>query len=292
MKDSNLPNLFLAADKASLTAQNRFLLFTKLELSSMIIGAILSVLSYALNQNQDILIGAAVISLLLSLSFTITKKIKNYGRSWYEGRALAESVKTLSWRYICQAEGFESSLANSRTEFINRIAEVKDGFQSLIPDLDAESLAKPSVSNEMESIRESDLKDRVDKYKASRIEPQIKWYTVKATYNYKLGLMFFWIQIIFQFSAIISGIFLLLSEYHNISIIGMFTTLSISVLSWIQVKRYDDLNTAYTATTMELAKIRDLFEQIATEKQFSRFVLDSENAISREHTTWLAQRRT
>ena len=73
--------------------------------------------------------------------------------------------------------------------------------------------------------------------------------------------------------------------------VGLFTTISASGLSWLQVKQHQELKQAYTTAAQELNFILSLSDEIDTENAFSKFVLDSENAISREHTLWLAQKR-
>ena len=77
----------------------------------------------------------------------------------------------------------------------------------------------------------------------------------------------------------------------NWNFVGLLTTISASALSWLQLKQHQELKQAYTTATQELNFIVTLTDQLTTEDSFSKFVLDSENAVSREHTLWLAQRR-
>ena len=73
---------------------------------------------------------------------------------------------------------------------------------------------------------------------------------------------------------------------------GLFTTISAAAISWLQLKQHQELKQAYTTAAQELIFIKASSNSIHTEEQLSRFVLDSENAISREHTLWLAQKRS
>ena len=57
------------------------------------------------------------------------------------------------------------------------------------------------------------------------------------------------------------------------------------------MKQHQELKQAYTTTVQELNMILAGAERISTDTELSKFVLDSENAISREHTLWLAQKR-
>ena len=63
-----------------------------------------------------------------------------------------------------------------------------------------------------------------------------------------------------------------------------------SVLSWMQVKRFQDLSTSYNFTAQEIGMIKGVLQGVYDEEKFSDFVSDAENAFSREHTQWLARR--
>ena len=62
------------------------------------------------------------------------------------------------------------------------------------------------------------------------------------------------------------------------------------VLTWIQIKKYQDNSTAYSLTAHEIGFIRQGSESAKTEEQLSDFVKDAENAFSREHTQWVARK--
>ena len=59
----------------------------------------------------------------------------------------------------------------------------------------------------------------------------------------------------------------------------------------MQLKKYRENKDAYRIALNELNIIKGRFKTIESEEDFVKFVLDSENAMSREHTLWLAQRR-
>jgi SMODS and SLOG-associating 2TM effector domain 1 len=63
-----------------------------------------------------------------------------------------------------------------------------------------------------------------------------------------------------------------------------------SVIGWMQLKRFDELASAYGLTAHEIGIIKTRFESVNDAATLSRFVSDAENAFSREHTQWAARR--
>ena len=73
-------------------------------------------------------------------------------------------------------------------------------------------------------------------------------------------------------------------------LVGVFAAISASALAWLTLKRYEDLAEAYQTAAKELSRIGSEAPSNATEEGLSQFVIDSENAMAREHTLWLAKR--
>uniref|UniRef100_UPI0018ED8136 DUF4231 domain-containing protein n=1 Tax=Pedobacter sp. ASV12 TaxID=2795120 RepID=UPI0018ED8136 len=231
--------------------------------------------------------------LISAMFISIMLKYKKYEDVWYRGRALAESCKTLTWRFITCSEYFENSLAPNEADsrFINRIKEVNNEFNDLHNELRASEIALPIITNEMRRIRLLSLNDRKTYYLNERIQNQIDWYSSKADNNKSKYENWFLLVIIFQFLALLSIAYLVFRPMSDFNLVGLFSTISASGFSWLQLKKYQENKQAYTTATSELNLIKAEVNIQVTEQQFSKFVLDSENAMSREHTMWLAQKR-
>ncbi|CDT24816.1 conserved hypothetical protein [Sphingobacterium sp. PM2-P1-29] len=106
----------------------------------------------------------------------------------------------------------------------------------------------------------------------------------------KYDIWFFAI-IILQFLALISIAFLVKFPSSNFNFVGVFSTIAASGFSWLQVKKYQENKEAYTTANSELNLIKAEGNRDLSDNEFSEYVLDSENAMSREHTMWLAQKR-
>jgi hypothetical protein len=71
---------------------------------------------------------------------------------------------------------------------------------------------------------------------------------------------------------------------------GTFSTLAAAAMAWLQVKRYQELAQSYLLAAHELGLIEAQSLHVHTEVELSAFVANAENAISREHTMWVARR--
>lgn len=72
----------------------------------------------------------------------------------------------------------------------------------------------------------------------------------------------------------------------------MLAAAAVAVLSWMQVKRFQELSTSYNLAAHEIGIIKGELQNINDEPHFATFVGDAENAFSREHTQWQARRDT
>lgn len=293
MQHSDFPNYFQASDTASVNAQKYYLNITRVDLLSMILASALAIYNYQSTESKLVVYVISGVLLLIGLVLTIILKTKKYEDVWYQGRALAESCKTLTWRFVCCSEYFENSLdiVEAKRRFVERIRELSDEFKDLSIAMNSRTLNLPIITDKMLEIRAYDLDARKDYYIKNRIEDQKKWYADKAEYNSEKYNFWFWCVIVSQATSLISIVILIVNPDLNWNFVGLLTTISASALSWLQLKQHQELKQAYTTATQELNFIVTLTDQLTTEDSFSKFVLDSENAVSREHTLWLAQRR-
>lgn len=291
--EQDYTSLHLAANEASQRAQKYYINIVAIDLIGMIVASTFAAYNYQLIQSKQSLYIISCFCMLLSLILTIVLLSKKYEDIWYQGRALAESCKTLTWRFMMQSELFEHTLDKdeAKAKFVNRIKELSQEFVELNKVLNTSLINKPIVTSHMIDVRCLSLLDRKKYYIVNRIEDQKNWYSDKATLNVDKYNLWFAIIILSQILSLSSVIFLIIKPESNWNLIGLLTTISSASLSWLQLKKHQELKQAYTTATQELNSISSLSDSIINENDFSRFVLDAENAISREHTLWLAQRR-
>lgn len=293
LNQNDFPSVFQAADSASINAQKNYTQIIACDILSMVLASALGIYNYQQNDSKLYIYIISGILLLIGLVLTIIIRTKQFEDIWYQGRALAESCKTLSWRFITCSETFEHTMEveDAKQVFINRIRDLSNEFRDLNTVMCSRLLSLPIVTDKMVEIRRMSTIERKKFYIENRLNNQKEWYSLKAEFNKKKYNMWFVVIIISQLLSSLCVLYLILHPSSNWNLIGLFTTISSSALSWLQMKQHQELKQAYTTTVQELNMILAGAERIYTDTELSKFVLDSENAISREHTLWLAQKR-
>lgn len=293
MKLEDYPSYYRASDKASQSSQCRYIWLFITEILVLIFGSGLTIYNFSQEESKLIFYIISGLLFLIGIVITVVQKLMKFDSLWYQGRALAESCKTITWRYVTCSEEFNNLIDDitAKEFFLNKIEKLSKEFEFLNKHLDKDLLIEPIITSKMEKIRIQSLSDRKKYYLKERINEQKKWYSKNAKENQKKSNSWYWINILSYILSIGCIVFLILNPNSNWNFIGLFTTISTSIISWTQLKQFQNLNQAYTTASIELNLIAELYDDNSTEEEFSKFVLDSENAISREHTTWLAQSR-
>jgi hypothetical protein len=286
--------VYQASDKASKDAQHSYITIIAIDLSAMILAAAISIYNYSSTNSKQSIYVISGLLLLLGLILSIVILTMKFEDTWYQGRALAESCKTLTWRFMTCSELFENTLTTMEAEnrFVTRITALSAKFSHLNKAMDPILLNLSYISPLMKQVRNLPLNDRKQYYIDHRLEDQKQWYATKATFNKEKYRNWFMVIIASQTLSLVAIVTLIKYPDSNWNLVGLFTTLASSAISWLQLKQHQELKQAYTTATQELNSILALSSSVITEVQFSEFVLDSENAISREHTMWLAQKRS
>jgi hypothetical protein len=274
-----------------ITAQRQFVNYTAVNLGLMIIAAIVG--SFVLNTYSGKLMIVLIIAILLTICFVITIVICNLKleQTWYDGIAIAESVKILSWRYISGTEPncLDYSVTSDELFISNLLAVVKERH-TFSYRLSAQYNYGQQITEKMKYIGTLSIKQQKSIYLSERIKNQVIWYNEKAQSNLKSASRFYFGTIIAQEPAIITAFSILIWQNSIIQITGICTTLAKACMAWTQMKRNEELTHSYGIPAQELSFINEISSQVATEEQLSSYVVNSEKAISRERTMWLTRR--
>jgi hypothetical protein len=285
MQEQDFPALYRSADELSLASQRHFFRALKLHLVLLVIAAALSIA----NIPHWAVAACQLVALLGALSCSIYLFSEHPDRYWYAGRAVAESIKTITWRYVCRAEPFHGGDTTARCDFQQKLKAIvdqnKDVAQALTNHLDA-----PQITQAMTQMRAAPLEDRKSTYATSRIKDQLTWYAKKASFNKRTSNGFFWALIVTNSVAVICAILRIKFVYVPFWPTDVFIAAAASLLSWMQARRFSELASSYALAAHEIGLIREQAFSPNTDEAFSQFVGDAENAFSREHTQWVARR--
>lgn len=284
MDEQDFPALYRSADALSKQQQALFLVSLGSHLLLLVVAAALSVFYVA----SPAIAYTQAACLLLTVFLSIFIGYQKPDRIWYNARAVAESVKTLTWRYMMRAEPFQATEETPLRDFQKKLKDVLEQNQQALGHLST-NLADRQITEAIRSHREASFEERKEIYIKDRIDDQCTWYARKAHFNRKRARIFFAALVLSNIVALSLSMYRIIEPAASFFPTDIFVALSASLLTWIQGKRYSELAASYALAAHEIGIIRDQAVDVL-ESQFSVFVADTENAFSREHTQWVARK--
>ncbi len=291
MNGDRYPSLYRSADAASLKAQSTYLLFHKVYLGSLVLGSVTGAFTVLGSQAVNAWLYTTIaIVLVLGLLILWAMRARQDDKIWFDGRAVAESVKTATWRFMTRAHPFHDD-STAETMFIAELKEIRMARphlgKHLAAAMDSDGLA---ITDFMKQKRSGPIEDRHALYVSARICDQKAWYAKKARMNVQSGTWWFWAIVILQVAVVILAIVQAVSGGLGINAIPIITTCAAVAAAWSQMKRHDELAQSYALAAQELEELETIASNQTSEPAFSQLVEQSENSISREHTMWCARR--
>jgi hypothetical protein len=291
-----MPVLYRAASSSAASGQRVFLWITRLRLLALSLVAAASALSVADtllrgegSAAKTALLAVATAAFVLAVALEIVLWAAKPERKWYDGRAAAESLKTLVWRYSVGGDPFHQSLDEHAADalFLTRAREILQGLRGIsLSARDCQS--GEQITPQMRTLRISGLTERVEAYRTGRVQDQQTWYARKSLQNSRLAKI--WTTALFLLES--CGLVLVVLELGGVledEFVAIIAVLSASVLAWIQTRQFRTLAEAYFVASQELAAIASEIDQ-QNSSSWATFVDQAEEAISREHTLWRASR--
>ncbi len=281
-----MPVLFISADHHAQYWQTRFFQLQRLQLGSLMVAAVGGTTSWTLNEVR-------VSAVLAALGFATAAMARlamlqqQPLQKWQDGRAAAESAKSLAWRFAVGGTPFERSLSHD---------EAVDLFTERILELTREltSLARPAgddrqITDEMRQLRAASLTDRRSAYFSGRLDDQQQWYSKRSKSFDRRSRAWNQILIVLDVAAMTAAIVRVVG-WIEIDLIGLLATVSAVSVAWYRAKQYDALARSYAVASQEIAAVRDQIAGVRTEANWAEAVGRAEEPISREHTLWRASR--
>jgi len=297
-----LPRLFWAADSASLQGQYRSVALSRWELVLLVLAAVTG------SADGPLWAWGAAAAYLGALFMAAMVAWQNPQRLWYDGRAVAESVKTLVWKYAVRADSYQPpprKLPDAERLYGMQLDGLLGEFDTdqVIPGMAGMSAElagwraparHPQITERMEQLRGEPLQVRREVYVRERVRTQRDWYQSKALYCRNASRRAGRLAIVLPLAGLTLAVLRALG-WFSFDALGAVSAVAASVTAWSQLRQYRPQAAAYTLAAQELAKVEiqlaglDLESEDA-EEIWARLARDAEDAISREHTTWQARR--
>lgn len=288
LTDEDFPALWRSTDASSLDAQRRFLSATKIRLVALVAAAVGGAFVWRAGE-FDLAGVIALLAFTVALGATVMISIDRSQQVWYEGRAAAESVRTLAWRYAVGGTPFPVTLSGREADalLIARMHDVMAGLEGL--DVMPAVPGQQQITDAMRRVRALPLDERMAIYDSGRLEDQRRWYAARAASSGRAGRRWRVVTIALEFSGVV-GAAAKAFGVVELDVLGVLGAGAAGVTGWAEAKKYDALRPAYFIASQELAAVRSELTAVTSESDWARFVQGGEEAISREHTLWRASR--
>jgi len=282
-----LPGIYQSADKASRSAQSSYFFGLRSYLVLLVVAAFVA---FMWTKDSYGAIASAAL-FLITLGILIALRVKRPDDLWYNGRAVAESVKTRAWRWVMRAEPYEDTdnIEIVSKQFINDLKAILTQNQSLSEVLNCNAGIQDPISETMKKIRALPVVERLEIYKEQRIKDQANFYSTKSLFNKRRAKQWFWVSVSLHSAAVAMLLYRIKDPISNFPV-EVIATAAGAVLTWLQAKKHNELTSSYALTAHEIVLIKGEALSVKNEKDLSEFVLDSETAFSREHTQWAARK--
>jgi hypothetical protein len=286
-RPADFPALFRSADRESLRAQRSYLRSLRVRLGALLVAAFGGALTLTTAAGFQIGGGLAFLAFACALGAELFLATTSPLATWYEGRAAAESAKTLAWRYMVRGEPFEVDEPDVDKQFLAQTHSLLQDLQSL--SLGTGEPDAHQITDRMRQIRALDFEERRQIYLVDRIADQQRWYSEKARWNDRRARSWVLVSIVLEIAGLIGGA-LKAFGWINFDLLGFLAAAAGCVMAWIEAKQHRNLATAYGIASQELASIATELPMVSSEERWAALVGQAEEAISREHTLWRASR--
>jgi hypothetical protein len=285
---ADLPELFASADARAVAAQRHYLRATQWQLGLLVVAA--GVGAYTWGRHRPDPGGIATAVLLFVIAIIKTHVLLSRSeRIWYQSRAAAESAKTLAWRYAVGGEPFGIRSVDGEDAdrlLISRLRDVLEPLSDIALPLADD---RGQITPKMRQLRSSSLGQRKATYERGRVADQCAWYAAQAEQSERRSQRWQWTTLA---AEIVGGAFAILRATTSfpLDVRGLAVAVVGVSAAWVETRQYSNMATAYSVTARELTDVKMLVPTVKTEQDWSTFVENAEQAISREHTLWQAAR--
>ena len=283
------PALFTAADATALEGQRWFKRLTWAELGLLALGAGVAPIIVLAGAPERMLAVTAGGAFLLALIARLVAGARRDDHAWFDGRALAETVKSEAWRYVMRVPPFADDATADRT-FVRHLRSAMRARVSLSAVVDQGEVSS-QITPWMRASRRLDFAGRQDLYLRLRLHDQVRWYQRSARRDQRAARRWSTLAMAAEAAAIVVAIAAVTSEsVARLGVFGLCGSLAAAFTAVNQLGRHAESARSYGLAYHELLTIASLAESVATEDELATIVQDGEGAISREHTMWMAKR--
>jgi hypothetical protein len=285
MPEMTFPALFHSADAAAARFQRLYLQLIGGEYL-LLIGAS----AFLLAPEDKLFHAVYAVIFALAIAILSYRTFRKPQQAWSECRAVAEQVKSYTWRYAVRAEPFHGQRKATEAH-----AAFRDYLKSVLAeqrDIAGHMAGSPSggeaITPEMDQIRAMTLEARRDYYGENRLRDQKDWYGRKAAANMRVAGRWVAACIFVYILGFVLALLKIAYEWEGVAIEPIIIIAS-SILGWMQAKKYNELASTYAIAALQTGLILEQVAEADSEDEFAKLADDAETAFAQENHQWVAK---
>lgn len=256
-----LPSIFFELDGAAGVAQRHHFRTSSARLLLSILGAIGAAVTAQASGTARVVAGSfAAAAFLATFAVELSMLVSHPERAWYEGRARAESIRTLVWRFAVRARPFDGEDAAAERE------------------LDA-------VTQEMRALRAARLDVRRAAYLEKRLSSQRQWFAQKssrkATQAVRLRVAMLVIEALGVSAALLEAFGAL-----GVPLSGIASAMIAAGAAWLGAGQHEATARSYALAASRLDDLAGHLQAAEDEHGWCEAVTATEDTLTREHEAW------
>ncbi|MDF2758686.1 MAG: integral rane protein [Thermomicrobiales bacterium] len=290
-REEDYPALYRAANAASRRARMAHTRLVGAELALLVGAAVIGAA-------QSLLPGSGsgwerafpAVLLVAALIAKLANRLQRFDEHWFDGRAVAETVKSATWRYVMGVRPYDGAGTQPETTLGEALRDALAARPALAAHLHRlPAGARQVVTERMRQVRRMPAEQRHDYYLTERVDNQEAWYAGKSQTNSRAATVWFWVSLLFEGLALAAAIMVAVTGF-TADLLGPLAAITAAATAWTQLGRHDELAKSYGLAAHELMVLHSRLELADSEEAFRQGVEETESAISREHTMWMAKR--
>jgi hypothetical protein len=281
MIEADFPAIFHDADGIAVRGQRLTLRLSRLRLVSAVIAALGGALSWKVGK-FDLWALVALFGFLAALFAEILLWTQRPERDWTAGRAIAEDIKSLAWRFVVSGHPFPATmpLPQARKLFGQRVNEIvaRDGVE-----ITFHSVSRQTTQR-MAELRARPLEERRQVYLDDRIRNQQEWYAASARLHQERATRLRALLLAGELIAIVLAAGRGFGVW-DADISGVMAAIVASGAAWLGLRQHEKLRLTYSIAANSLASVSDQLADVP-EEEWANAVMDAEDNFRKENSTW------
>lgn len=283
LAEAALPDVFREADETAVRSQRIYLRVIKAQIAGLLVPVVAGTADGLISGRQPTLAIISLISLTLVAVTRLMQRFSGYESTWHSARAIAETIRSLSWQYAVGSSAFagvtDEEASKKLTSMIDSVSVARN---------EGSSGSQREATGAMTGLRRADISDRKAAYASARLGEQISWYRAKAETARHRGRIWDWLFVSCAGLAVAFGV-LQVTGALEIGLVSLFGLTAAVIGTWTGVNQFGSIEATYTNAADELLPYLEAIDDVV-DSQWPGFVTDCEGVMAREHQLWLVRR--